>query len=126
MTILYNCFLHNDKKINEHILYELHFIDILCNWLKEAKNSTLIALLLDFFNIIFQFLENVDKLKEKQKIKKKIEEQGILELLEKITHDDNKEISQLAEHLLCYWDIEDVVKISYDPNHDDEEYNDII
>ena len=126
MTILYNCFLHNDKKINEHILYELHFIDILCNWFKEAKNSTLIALLLDFFNIIFQFLENVDKLKEKQKIKKKIEEQGILELLEKITHDDNKEISQLAEHLLCYWDIEDVVKISYDPNHDDEEYNDII
>ena len=118
--------MHNDKKINEHILYELHFIDILCNWFKEAKNSTLIALLLDFFNIIFQFLENVDKLKEKQKIKKKIEEQGILELLEKITHDDNKEISQLAEHLLCYWDIEDVVKISYDPNHDDEEYNDII
>lgn len=126
MTILYNCFLHNDKKINEQILNEFHFIDILCSWLKETKNITLIGLLLDFLNIIFQFLENVDKLKEKQKIKKKIEEKGILEILEKIIHDENKEISQLAEHLLCYWDIEDIVKISYDPNHDDEEFNDII
>lgn len=126
LTLLYNCFLMNDKEINQHIIYGLDFIDILCDWLLNTKNTSFISLLLDFMNIIFQYNEMTGKILDNKTIKKKIEVKGVFELLQKLNEYKRGEITELADHLLCYWDLEEIIDIKVDFNGENEEYEDIL
>lgn len=126
LTLLYNCFLMNDKKINQHIIYGLDFIDILCDWLLNTKNPRFISLLLDFLNIIFQYNEMTGKILDNKTVKKKIEVKGVFELLQKLHEYKRGEITDLADHLLCYWDLEEIIDVKVDFNGENEEYEDIL
>lgn len=126
LTLLYNCFLMNDKEINQHIIYGLDFIDILCDWLLNTKNPRFISLLLDFLNIIFQYNEMTGKILDNKTVKKKIEVKGVFELLQKLHEYKRGEITDLADHLLCYWDLEEIIDVKVDFNGENEEYEDIL
>ena len=126
LTLLYNCFLMNDKEINQHIIYRLDFIDILCDWLLNTKNPRFISLLLDFLNIIFQYNEMTGKILDNKTVKKKIEVKGVFELLQKLHEYKRGEITELTDHLLCYWDLEEIIDVKVDFNGENEEYEDIL